>query len=54
VGRADPTPAVAYRVRRPEPVEVEPSDEYLAGLVAAARERGLPAAYVEGLDRAAR
>jgi gamma-glutamylcyclotransferase (GGCT)/AIG2-like uncharacterized protein YtfP len=54
VGRADPTPAVAYRVRRPEPVAVEPSDEYLAGLVAAARERGLPAAYVEGLDRAAR
>jgi len=41
--------AVTYVVDQPEPDEVEPSSDYANGLVAAASEQGLPAAYVESL-----
>lgn len=51
--RDDSIPAVAYRVRRPESSPVQPSDEYVAGLIAAARDRGLPASYVERITLAA-
>jgi gamma-glutamylcyclotransferase (GGCT)/AIG2-like uncharacterized protein YtfP len=47
----EPISAVAYRVRQPDADHVEPSDEYLGGLIAAARERGLPLAYVKALER---
>jgi len=42
-------PALTYVVKEKEPAEVEPSQEYLAGILAAARMRGLPAAYIERL-----
>lgn len=42
--------AVTYRVCKPEPAEVPPSAEYLEGLIAAARARGLPARYVAELE----
>jgi gamma-glutamylcyclotransferase (GGCT)/AIG2-like uncharacterized protein YtfP len=42
--------AVTYRVCKPEATEVTPSPQYVEGLVAAARERGLPAAYVAELE----
>jgi gamma-glutamylcyclotransferase (GGCT)/AIG2-like uncharacterized protein YtfP len=41
--------AIAYAVIDPEQSEVEPSGEYLAGLVAAAQERGLPSSYLTEL-----
>lgn len=41
--------AHAYSVIAPEPVEVRPSPEYLHGLLEAARQRGLPDAYVAAL-----
>lgn len=50
--------AVTYTVLHKEPEEVAPSTEYVRGLASAARERGLPAAYVDSLaslaDRAER
>jgi gamma-glutamylcyclotransferase (GGCT)/AIG2-like uncharacterized protein YtfP len=45
-----PVSAVTYRVREPEPAEVTPSTEYLAGLIAAAHARGLPPAYTADLE----
>jgi len=42
-------PALTYVVDQPEPDEVEPSSDYGNGLVAAAAEQGLPAAYIESL-----
>jgi cation transport regulator ChaC len=42
--------ANAYEVIDKEPDEVPPTPEYLALLRAAARERGLPAEYVQGFD----
>jgi cation transport regulator ChaC len=42
-------PAVTYTVKEKEPAEVEPSTEYLEGIISAATERGLPAAYIDGL-----
>jgi gamma-glutamylcyclotransferase len=42
-------PAVTYTVKEKEPAEVEPSTEYLEGIIAAAAERGLPVAYIDGL-----
>jgi gamma-glutamylcyclotransferase len=44
--------AVTYRVREPEPAEVTPSNAYAAGLISAARERGLPRSYVRELEGA--
>lgn len=41
--------AIAYAVITPEALEVEPSPAYLDALLRAARERGLPDAYVEAL-----
>jgi cation transport regulator ChaC len=43
--------AFAYEVIDKEPEEVPPSAEYVALLLEAARSRGLPAGYVEGLGR---
>ncbi len=40
---------VAYEVRDKLAVECAPSDEYLATVVAGARQCGLPAAYIESL-----
>jgi gamma-glutamylcyclotransferase (GGCT)/AIG2-like uncharacterized protein YtfP len=45
--------ALTYRVMQPEPAEVRPSDEYLARILDAGAERGLPDAYREELARAA-
>ena len=45
----EPLRALTYVVDEPEPDEVEPSSDYANGLVAAANEQGLPAAYVESL-----
>jgi hypothetical protein len=42
--------AAAYTVCSKEPAEVAPSELYLARLIAAARERGLPGPYVEQLE----
>jgi gamma-glutamylcyclotransferase len=42
-------PAVTYTVKEKEPVEVEPSADYLEGIISAASERGLPAAYIDSL-----
>jgi len=42
--------AVTYRVCKPEASEVTPSQQYVEELVAAARARGLPAAYVAELE----
>jgi gamma-glutamylcyclotransferase len=42
--------AVTYRVCRREPAEVTPSAQYLEGLIAAARDRGLPTAYLAELE----
>jgi gamma-glutamylcyclotransferase len=50
-GRDPPVPAVMYRVRRPEPEEIVPAPEYIAGLIHAARARGLPNAYIAELER---
>jgi gamma-glutamylcyclotransferase (GGCT)/AIG2-like uncharacterized protein YtfP len=41
--------AIAYKVKHPEPAEVPPGADYVAGILAAARERGLPEAYVAEL-----
>jgi gamma-glutamylcyclotransferase (GGCT)/AIG2-like uncharacterized protein YtfP len=41
--------AIAYAVIDPEQSEVEPSGEYLDGVVRAARERGLPSGYLTEL-----
>ena len=41
--------AVTYTVKEKEPVEVEPSADYLEGIISAASERGLPAAYIDSL-----
>jgi AIG2-like family len=43
----EPREAITYRVMHPEPDEVTPSAEYIAGILSAAAERGLPPAYVE-------
>jgi len=43
--------ALTYTVRRKEPTEVRPSPEYLAGLIDAGRELGLPEGYLRFLDR---
>jgi gamma-glutamylcyclotransferase (GGCT)/AIG2-like uncharacterized protein YtfP len=40
---------ITYKVRRPEPEEVAPSDEYAAGIIDAARARGLPRDYIDQL-----
>jgi cation transport regulator ChaC len=48
-----PSRAITYVVRDKEPAEVEPSREYFEGIVAAARERGLPRTYVDALLRRA-
>jgi gamma-glutamylcyclotransferase (GGCT)/AIG2-like uncharacterized protein YtfP len=45
----EPRDAIAYKVQRPEPDEVAPSDEYVAGILTAARARGLPGDYIEQL-----
>lgn len=45
----EPHEAITYKVMRPEPEEVTPSEEYLAGILSAAAERDLPAAYREQL-----
>ena len=45
--------AITYEVMHPEQEEVTPSAEYLAGVLSAAAERGLPAAYVEELAASA-
>ncbi|HEX4720015.1 MAG TPA: gamma-glutamylcyclotransferase family protein [Thermoleophilaceae bacterium] len=42
--------AVTYRVCEREPAEVEPSRDYLDGLIAAAHARGLPPAYSAELE----
>jgi gamma-glutamylcyclotransferase len=42
--------AVTYIVRSKEPVEVPPSKRYLGRIIAAARQRGLPDAYVRRLE----
>jgi gamma-glutamylcyclotransferase (GGCT)/AIG2-like uncharacterized protein YtfP len=41
--------AIAYAVAAKEPVEIAPSADYLNGIVTAATERSLPAAYVRSL-----
>ena len=41
--------ALTYVVDQPEPDEVEPSSDYANGLIEAASDQGLPAAYVESL-----
>ena len=46
-----PEEAVTYRVMEPESSEVQPSPEYLEGLIQSARERELPDEYVESLRR---
>jgi len=45
--------ATTYKVREPEPTQVRPSDVYVAGILEAARERGLPASYVESISEQA-
>jgi hypothetical protein len=47
----EPREAITYKVMHPEPDEVTPSAEYAAGILAAARERQLPAGYIEALAR---
>jgi gamma-glutamylcyclotransferase len=42
--------AVAYTVRSKEPAAVPSSQAYISALVAAARERGLPASYIRRLE----
>jgi hypothetical protein len=42
--------AETYEVIEKEPVEVPPTPAYAALLLGAARERGLPAAYVAALE----
>jgi gamma-glutamylcyclotransferase len=42
--------AITYTVRSKEPGEVLPSRQYLGQVIAAARARGLPGAYVEHLE----
>lgn len=42
--------AVTYTVIAKEPTQVPPSGQYLSRIVAAARERGLPGPYVQGLE----
>jgi gamma-glutamylcyclotransferase (GGCT)/AIG2-like uncharacterized protein YtfP len=44
--------AITYKVKRPEPHPVAPSDEYIDGILDAARLRGLPGTYIEELLRA--
>jgi gamma-glutamylcyclotransferase len=41
--------AFAYAVLDKEPAEVMPSDEYLRGVLLAARERGLPEHYIDSI-----
>lgn len=41
--------AMTYVVAHPEPEQVAPSQEYIGGIVAAARDHGFPAEYVESL-----
>jgi gamma-glutamylcyclotransferase (GGCT)/AIG2-like uncharacterized protein YtfP len=41
--------ALTYIVKQPEIEEVRPSNDYISGIVGAARAHGLPAAYVESL-----
>ena len=48
-----PCDAITYRVMRPEPAEVPPSEEYLAGILSAGAERGLPEAYLAEIRRIA-
>jgi gamma-glutamylcyclotransferase (GGCT)/AIG2-like uncharacterized protein YtfP len=48
-GERDERVAQVYAVIAPEPREVEPSREYLHGVLQAARERGLPGDYVAAL-----
>lgn len=45
--------AVTYKVKTPEPDEVRPSDVYIAGIIEAAKARGLPADYIDQLRRSA-
>jgi gamma-glutamylcyclotransferase (GGCT)/AIG2-like uncharacterized protein YtfP len=45
--------AVTYKVKTPEPAEVPPSDAYIAGIIGAARARGLPASYIERISERA-
>jgi gamma-glutamylcyclotransferase (GGCT)/AIG2-like uncharacterized protein YtfP len=47
----EPTAAIAYEVIEKEPEEVPATPEYAALLVAGARERGLPEAWIERLER---
>ena len=48
---ADGRRAVAYEVIDKEPVEVAPSPEYAALVLAGARERGLPGEWLRELER---
>jgi gamma-glutamylcyclotransferase (GGCT)/AIG2-like uncharacterized protein YtfP len=43
--------AVTYKVQTPEAKEVTPSAAYVAGILAAAHERGLPETYIAELRR---
>jgi gamma-glutamylcyclotransferase len=43
-------PAVVYTVAAKQTPEIPPSPAYLAGVIAAARERGLPEDYITGLS----
>lgn len=45
--------AITYKVMRPEPEEVTPSTDYVAGILTAAAERGLPATYRDQLAASA-
>jgi gamma-glutamylcyclotransferase (GGCT)/AIG2-like uncharacterized protein YtfP len=42
--------AITYKVQQPEPNDVPPSDTYIAGILEAARGRGLPDAYVREIN----
>lgn len=43
--------AVTYKVKTPEPTEIEPARDYIDGIIEAARSRGLPTDYVGQLER---
>jgi gamma-glutamylcyclotransferase (GGCT)/AIG2-like uncharacterized protein YtfP len=45
--------AITYKVMKPEPAEVPPSETYLAGILRAGMERGLPEAYLAEVRRTA-
>jgi gamma-glutamylcyclotransferase (GGCT)/AIG2-like uncharacterized protein YtfP len=47
----DPVQAVVYRVIKPEPHPIAPTDAYAGGLVTAALARGIPDAYIVELER---